>query len=159
MGEEKEKFGDKPVFDWKSVEFAREDRGADWYLMITAAALVIIGLLFWEKMWSGIAFVVVAYVYLLITVLKPKKIECKVFKKGIVVDDRVYEFDQIKDFWFIDGIIPKFYFLLQGKMAGQIMMPAKGAEAEKIRSFLKEHLPEEKRGEDLIEKINRWIKF
>jgi len=159
MKKEKEKFTDKPVYTWKSTDFASQERKMPWYILVTVTALVLTVLLYLQSMWSGIIFVLVAYLYLILTGLKPKMIECAVYEKGVVVDGRVVYFEEIKEFWLVEGLVSKFYFSLHGKISGQVVMPAKNAEVDKIREFLKNHLPEENHGEDLIEKINRWIKF
>ena len=159
MEKTKEKFEGEPVFSWKSADFASGERSPLWYVVATVVAIAVIVLLYFQAMWTGIVFVVVAYLYFILTGIKPRTIESAVYAKGLVIDGRVINFDEIKEFWLIDGLVPKFYFSLQGKLTGQVIMPAKNAETEKIREFLKNHLPEENRGEDLTEKINRWIKF
>ncbi|MFA6963215.1 MAG: hypothetical protein WC227_00660 [Patescibacteria group bacterium] len=150
---------DKPVFNWKSADFASQERSPLWYLVTTIIAIALGALLYFQTMWTGMVLVLVAYLYLFLTGLKPRILECAVYEKGIVVDNRVVDFQEMKDFWLIDGLVPKFYFTLSGKVANQIMMPAKNADVEKIREFLANHLPEESHGEGLTDRINRWIKF
>ena len=150
---------DKPVLSWKSTDFASQERSPLWYVAATAIALVVGILLYFQSMWTGMALVLVAYLYLVMTGLKPRIIECAVYEKGIVVDKRVINFTEMKDFWLVGGLVPKFYFTLSGKVANQVVMPAKNAEVEEIRIFLANHLPEESHGENLVEKVNRWIKF
>ncbi len=150
---------EKPVMNWRSADFASQDRSPLWYLAVTAIAIALAFLLYFQSMWTGMVLVLVAYLYLVLTGLKPRMIECAIYEKGIVVDGRVVNFVEIKDFWLVDGLVPKFYFTISGKVTNQIVMPAKNVEVEKAREFLANHLPEENHGEDLAEKINRWIKF
>ncbi|TSC93446.1 MAG: Uncharacterized protein Athens101428_683 [Candidatus Berkelbacteria bacterium Athens1014_28] len=120
---------DKPVFFWQTTEFESHKKPKGWLIS--------------QSRTSG------------------KKKSYAIYDQGITIDDRVYGFDQLKSFWIFDSqgrAIVRFEQL--SRLALPIEMPIDLENPEQVRLFLSKHLPEaEDRGEDVADKINRWIKF
>jgi len=151
----------KAVFSWSAPEFITYKRDINWYLKIVLFAVIIAGLLAWQEIWTGVALVIVAAILLiLLSQSHPKVVKCALYYDGVVVDDKVFRFDQFKSFWIIPGELPKAKLQYTGKMAGQVTLPIKEVDPEQVRLFLSKHLAEESdKGEDLTDTINRLIKF
>ncbi len=153
---------DKPVFFWQTTEFESHKKPKGWLFYVILAGLLLTAGFLWFKYWLA-AGVVVAATLALISQSRTsgKKKSYAIYDQGITIDDRVYGFDQLKSFWIFDSqgrAIVRFEQL--SRLALPIEMPIDLENPEQVRLFLSKHLPEaEDRGEDVADKINRWIKF
>ena len=131
----------KPAFSWVSPDGIEHDRDSNWQLIVVVIAIVLCVVMYWLGSWSGLALVIVATAYLLFTSgHKPKKIECAIYDGGIVVDQKVYNFDDFKAFFLSYGTVPKLSFERIGRFSGIVIMPLIGIEnTEEIKAFLDEH--------------------
>lgn len=152
---------DKPVFSWQSPEFVKYKKDNKWLVYIIMSAIVLSVILGFMHIWSGVVLVVVAaIVFITLSEAHPKVVNCAVYAEGLVVDDKVYNYEQAKSFWMSMGDLPKAKFQIVGRFAGQITMPLGEEDPEQIRLFLSKHLPEEDdRGEDITDMINRILRF
>ncbi|MFA7254282.1 MAG: hypothetical protein WC107_07090 [Patescibacteria group bacterium] len=147
-------------FEWASPESFDRERNPLWYAVVIIAVMAVAGVLAWQKIWTGVALVGVACIYLLLSKLRTRKVKCMIFDRGIVVDGRSYDFDDFKSFWFVEGEILKVRFQPVNKFGIQVTMPLMNADPDEIREFLLTKLPEENsRGEDAVDMINRILKF
>jgi hypothetical protein len=152
---------DKPVFTWESPEFVRYKKDNKWMAYLIIIAIVLCVVLGFMQQWSGIALVVVAaIVFITLSGAHPKSITSAVYAEGLVIDGKVYNYEQIKSFWISYGDLPKIRCQLTGRFGGIVTMPLGEEDPEQIRLFLAKHLPEEEdKGEDLSDMINRIIRF
>lgn len=151
----------KPIFAWKSPDAVVVERGGNWHVIIVVAAAVLAGLLYWQGLLTGVVLVVVAAVILVMTSrLKPREVKCAIFAEGIVVDDKAYEYGEFKSFWLSAGELPKLKLQRTGRIAGQVEMPLSNIDINQIRLYVSKHLPQEDdKGEDLVDYINRILRF
>lgn len=172
MAEEKKKVADnsktekatavvKPLFAWKSPDSVQHERSTEWYLIIVVATLALAAIFYWLELWTGMAVVILAAIVLIVTArLKPKEITCAVFPEGVVIDEKAYEFKEFKSFWISIGELPKLKLQRIGKIAGMVDLPLLNSDIDQLRLFFSKHLPEEaEKGEDLVDIVNRIIKF
>lgn len=152
---------DKPVFSWQSPEFVRYKKDNKWLVYFISVALILSVVLGFMHIWSGVVLVVVAaIVFITLSEVHPKAISSAVYAEGLVIDGKIYNYEQIKSFWISYGDLPKVRFQLVGRFAGILTMPLGEEDPEQIRLFLAKHLPEEEdRGEDVTDIINRIIRF
>ena len=152
---------DKPVFSWQSPEFVRYKRDNKWLVYFIMASIVLCVVLGFMQIWSGVVLVAVAaIVFIILSESHPKIINSAIYAEGLVIDDKVYNYEQLKSFWISFGDLPKAKFQLVGRLAGQIVMPLGDEDPEQIRLFLSKHMPEEEdRGEDVTDMINRILRF
>jgi len=151
----------KPIFVWKSADFVQYDRSNKWYEVVVLTAIALAALLAWQQIWTGVILVVVAALIMLITSrLKPREVKCAVFTEGIVVDEKPYEYGQFKSFWINAGELPKMVFQRVGKIAGVVEIPLQNIDIDQVRLYISKHLPQEDdQGENLVDKINRIMRF
>ncbi len=152
---------DKPVFSWQSPEFVRKKRAAKSFAYLAIIAIILCVLLGFMHQWSGVVLVVVAaVVFVILSGTHPKNLTCALYKEGVVIDGKVYDFSQVKSFWLTSGELPMVKLQLAGRFAGQVNVPLGQEDPEQIRLFIAKHLPEEEgRGEDLADIINRIFRF
>lgn len=160
-GETKSADDTKPLYSWKMADSVLRKRDNFYYFAVIIVGLIIVTILALQSIWSGAVLVAVAtFMFTVITQSKPKNIESAIFGKGIVIDDRAYDYTDFKSFWIASGEISKVKFQANGRFAGQVTMPLPDGEIDKIRGLLSAHLPEEAaRGEDLTDMVNRWLRF
>jgi len=152
---------EKPIFAWKSPEFIRYKKNRRWHAVFILVVIVLTIIFALLHQWSGVIMVVVAGIVLLIlSGTNPKEVSCAVYKEGIVINDRVFDFAQFKSFWVTYSDLPKIKLQSLGRFAGQIIMPLGQEDPEQLRLYLSKHLPEdEDKGEDLTDMINRLIRL
>ncbi len=153
---------DKPVFFWQAVEFESHNKSRSWLLYLILIAIVIIGVFVWQRQWLGIAVVVAAVVALGSQAhASGKKKNYAVYDQGVTIDSKIFTFDQFKSFWiFLYQDRPVIRFEQLKRFSLPVEMPVSDENPEQIRLFLSKHLPEEEeKGEDVMDTINRWIKF
>lgn len=152
---------EKPVFTWSAPEFISYTKTGSWFLIITAIALILIGVFIWQKNWTAVGVVVAASAALMVQArVKPKNLECSLYRSGVVIDERVYPYDSLKSFWIVFGDHPFVRFSQIRRLSANINMPIAEEDPEQIRLFLSKFLPEdEKNGEDIADTIQRWLRF
>lgn len=150
----------KPVFTWEAPEFVRYKKTAKWFLSVIVVGIVFGVIFALQGQWSGVALVGAAIlVFTTLSGAKPKKITSSLYLEGIVTDGKVFGFNQFKSFWMEPGDLMKAKLQLLGRLAGQVSLPILEIDPEQVRLFLSKHLPEEHRGPDLVDQINRLMRF
>lgn len=153
---------DKPVFYWQAIEFESHAKPSGWLLYVALIAIVLLAALLYMRLWLGAAVVVAAFFALYSQAgSKGKKRSYAIYDQGITVDSKVYTFDQFKSFWIFpyqDRMIVRLEQLRRFVLP--IELPVGEENPVQVRLFLSKHLPElEEQGEDITDRINRWIKF
>lgn len=159
--EEKVVLSEKPIFSWQSPDFLRYEKDNRWLITVIAISLVLMIVFVLLHQWSGVAMVfVAAAVFITLSGAHPKTINCAIYTEGIVVDNQVSNFEQFQSFWVGGNTeLPKIVLQKKGRFAGIVNMPMKDEDPEQIRLFLSKHIPEEERGEDMTDMINRILRF
>lgn len=153
---------DKPVFFWEAEEFKSHEKKSDWYVYLILIAIVLIGVFIYLKLWLAGGVVVAAVLAIWSqSASRGLKRNYAIYQQGITINEKVYSFDQFKSFWafpYQDRMIIRFEQV--GRLSIPVEMPIEDENAEQVILFLAKHLPEqEERGEDIADKVNRWIKF
>ncbi|MCL5410710.1 MAG: hypothetical protein M1324_02530 [Patescibacteria group bacterium] len=152
--------GEKPIFTWVAPEFIKYKKTTGWFVAVFIVG-IILGIIFaMQGQWSGVALVIAAIlVFTTLSSAKPKKISSALYQEGVVTDGKVFSFGQFKSFWIELGDLPKVKLQLLGRLAGQVSLPLFEIDPEQIRLFIGKHLPEENRGPDIVDQINKFMRF
>lgn len=152
---------EEPIFTWEAEEFALYDKGNGWTVYIILAAIVLIGVFIWLKNWTGIALAIAAAAAMISQgYSKPKPVHCAIFQGGVVLNEKPYNFADLKSFWVVGGTHPMIRFEKISRFTMPINLPLGKTDAEQVRLYLAKRLPEhEERGEDAMDRISRWLKF
>lgn len=153
--------GDTPVLKWEAPEFIQHQRSREFYLIVILIGIVLAGILAWQGIWTGAGLVAIAVFFLIFaSQRKPLTVAVSIFQKGIVVGERVYDFNSFKSFHIAIGEMPKIKFQFSGRLSGQVSAPVEEDKIDKVREILSSHLPEEQpEGEDLNDIMNRFFRF
>jgi len=149
--------------EWEAEEFEIQPRNLSWYAIRGGLLLLVAAYLVYIKNWILLATVLMlGMVFFLAGRLKPRILHCSISKSGVAVGDKTFGYDQLKTFWFsnVKGAT-KLHLISTFKLMPVISLRTNNIDLEsKIRAILSQFLPESKgRGEDLIDKVNRFLKL
>lgn len=152
---------EKPIFIWESPDRIVYRKSVSWYMGVIFVALSLAAILYYQHLWSGIALIfVAALTFILLSQSKPRIVKSAVYAQGIVIDDRVYRYGDLKSFWITLTDIPKARLQMNGIAAGILTMPLGENDPEQIRLYLSRYLPEDNdKGEDIADTVNRFLRF
>jgi hypothetical protein len=161
LGEKKDFKDEAPLFFWETADHVTRDRSVGWYFMLTLVAIVIAGVFYFQKNWSAMFFVLGAtFLFFVVSQIKPRKISSAIYELGIITDGKVYNFDEMKNFWISQGEITRLNFQKNGRIAAIVSMPIEESDTEKIVEMLNGKLPqEETKGENLVDRVNRMMRL
>jgi len=150
-----------PEVSWETEEFEYYQRGFWWYLV----AVVVVGLLlllaWWFRNWMlGLVVVVALGAIMMVGRVRPRIIQVRVNEKTLSFANRSIELNKVKSFWLTqtsEGF--KVNFLLGLRLTPLLTFKIPREKIEPLRELLKDKLPEEDRGEDIIDKLNRFLKI
>jgi len=146
---------------WQAEEFETHRRNWIWYLVTICAIVLVLIYTFYVRQWILTAVVVVIGLILYLSNrIKPRNMQYRIDGQGLHVNDKIFSFDQLKSYWFFDkdgksylNVISTFRFL--PVITAQINPDLK----DEIRAMLGAYVPESNRkDEDLVDKINRFLK-
>lgn len=151
------------LVEWEAEEFENEPRNFGWYVIRGGLLLLAAIYLVYIKNWVLLATVLMlGVIFFLSGRLKSRMLHCSINKSGLTIGDKTFGYDQLKTFWFSNTKgVTKLHLVSTFKLMPVISLHISGVELEnKIRSILSQFLPESKgRGEDLIDKVNRFLKL
>jgi hypothetical protein len=150
-----------PLFSWQASEYTFYKKSPLWYFVILVLALLCIGAAIYFRQWILIA-VIVMFVIVLIQYSrrKPEMRNYALNEQGIKIDDKTYSFKQFKSFWIIKTAEETSLNLEPLKRLSPIItISLSGVRTEDLRQILVKYLPEQKREEELIDRISKKLKF
>ena len=143
---------DEYLAEWTASEFIRTREEIFWYYAsIGAAALMVFWSLYQKNLIVTLTFSLLILVVAFQISRKPKNIKCKIGLDGIIVDDLIYKYNDIKSF---EVVQDDDFNLLKFRVKNAIL-PVKEIQLAKqdpyyIRAALEYFLPEEEQKETLI---------
>ena len=152
---------ERPILQWSSPDRTVYSKSPSWYLAVIFVAVLLAFILYKQQLWSGVILVLTAAIAIMtLSSSKSHEIKCSVYAQGVVADDKVYRYSDFKSFWITYVDLPKARFQLSGFGAGQVVMPLSSIDIDQVRLYLSKHLPEDdKKGEDLVDIVNKLLKF
>ena len=153
--------GTNPI-EWEAEEFETHARDAKWYIIVSCILLLILAYTIWISHWILSAVVVMVGIVLYLSGrLKPRIIKYIIDNQEVKVGDKVFKYNELKTFWFskADGVT-KLNLISTFRLMPVISIRIQGDMKEKIKDVLGKFLPEaQNRGEDWIDRINRFLKI
>ena len=147
---------------WEAEEFETHTRDTKWYIIVSCILLLALAYTIWISHWVLSAVVVMVGVVLYLSGrLKPRIIKYMIDSQGVKVGDRIFQYNELKTFWFSTSHkITKLNLISIFKLMPVISISIQGDMKEKIKNILSQFLPEsQNRGEDWIDRINRFLKI
>ena len=146
--------------EWKTVAEPniRSIRDRVIVISIIAAGFIIGGLLTQNYLFAILALLV-AITLIMLSVREPKEIAFAITARGVRIDDRIYEYDNLKSFWiFYDPPHHKELSVESKKVfMPYIKLPLESTDPVQMRRFLKTFIPERKHTDSIADIV--WSKL
>lgn len=156
---------DRTVLSWKAPEYHHYKKGQWWFPLQALLTLVLVTYFILTNQYL-VAIIVVLGAIIIYRLAHAEPVVFPVIfsAEGIKFRERFWPFQDLKTFWITssgrDGQIRKLYLKSVERFSGLITIPLIHQDSEKVRTFLKQHLPEaHEASEDLADRINRWLKI
>jgi len=150
-------------FAWIFSELPQYQRSRSWYIW---ALIAVVALLFFSFLTSNFLFGVIVILSALIIVLfqrNIKPVDFKIAEDGIVVNSRLYEYREIKDFFIIyqPPTVKTLYFEPKGLLSPRIPISLEDQNPVQIREVLLRYLTEnlEREHEPVSDQFSRIFKL
>ena len=150
-------------FSWRFAEATPHERRRSWYIW----ALIVVALLLLYSFLSGnLLFAIIVVIIFLTTLLSQRnhdQIEFKITEDGIVVNDKLFEYQTLKHFYIIyqPPAVKTLYFEPKSLLKPRIPIPLLDQNPVEIRQVLIEHLEEDidQENEPISDQFSRLLKL
>jgi hypothetical protein len=147
-----------PIFEWHAKEYTPEEKTPDWFwaLGIVAVALMVVCVLF-NNILLAIVIAAAAVCVALQAAKRPRIHRFAIVDNGILVDNRLYEFENMLHFSvleYIDETIPPALSIkTKHLLAPHLLIPILDHDPMEIYEYVSLHLPEGKHDESPIDRL------
>ncbi len=149
------------ILTWDALEYHHIDKTSDWYwsLGIISFSIVLLAILFNNLLFA--LFVLLAAVTLGMYGGRPPEIvRIELRKKGILMADRLYDYDSLESFWIEEeDVHPKILVKSQKILMPYIIIPLGDVPHEVIREELLKYMPEVEHHESVGHKLLEYFGF
>jgi hypothetical protein len=149
-----------PLVSWGFPEFAKRVRPLRWWIAATAAWLaLIIWAIFWQHSFLFLLVLLFgAIIFITQERREPDTSECRITPDGVEVDDRLYPFTQLEQFYIIyqPPSVMNLY-LERGGFRPTVAIPLGQQDPQVVREALQPRLKEDKsrQGEPVLDQMAR----
>jgi hypothetical protein len=151
----------KPLISWDAPEYTHYEKGTLWYLAVIAITIIAITIAMFFRQWILIAVIVMFVIVLMqYSRREPRIKHYTIFANGVKIDDKMYLFKQLKSFSFIESSDGTRLTLQPLKrLAFHINLQLGNLAIGDIKAILVKHLPEQKKSEELLDRMSKKLKF
>ncbi len=154
----------KILDEWQFPEFVKYQRNRRWYIIAgISVALLLIYSAFTANILFAMIIIIASIIFIINQKRDPKMISFKISEEGIVVDETLYEWPEIKNFWIIyePPKVKNLYFEFKSLLLPRLPIPLQDQDPIKIREVLLDYIDEdiEREGEPISDGISRTLKL
>lgn len=150
-----------PVFSWKAPEYEYIKKHPKWYwIMGTVLLAIIVYAIVTNSILMAITFILIGILGYIYAEREPRLIRIEINPEGVVVDNILYEYDNLKSFWIFYEVENGFKVLsLHSKKTflPHIHIPIGKANPIIIREVLLNYLPEIRQEMTIIDRLSMVI--
>ncbi len=150
------------TIEWSAPEFEYREKTVDWFWIVGIATVTLIALavIFKNMLW-GILAAVGGFSIALYGAKKPATVKFKIGPKGILVGDRMFDYENLESFWINYDPPQKKELIIKSQKTfmPHVKIMLKNEDPEKIRDYLLQFLDEEKIEESLTATIMEIMRF
>ncbi len=153
--------GDEAV-SWTASEFIAHEKGLSWYaiLGVVAAIMMILAYLMTRDKTSVGMILVVLVVFAIFSARKPRTLPYRVDNSGIHVGEKSYGYELFKSFAVIqEGGVHSIMMMPMKRFMPPLSIYMDPADEHKIVDVLAVYLPAETRGQDVVDRLMRRLRF
>ena len=151
--------------EWLFDEYPEYQRNRAWYIwfFIIIAGFITIAILNDNPLFAVIIFMV-GFIIFFQGRKQPNKIKFQITEDGIVLDDKIYEYNRLEKFWIIyepKNEVKELFFDFKNSLRPEMSIPLYNMNPVKIREFLLKYLKEDltKEHEGFSRGVRRILKF
>ena len=154
----------QPLFAWDGSEYSFDERGTDWYwaLGILAAAAIATSVLFGNVLLALVIFAGAGTVGLQ-AAKRSRTHRFSIFEDGLAIDDRLYLYDDMRDFAILEFIDetqpPALSIKTNHVLAPHLLIPIHDYDPEVIYEYINLHIPEGTHVETILDRITALLRF
>jgi hypothetical protein len=153
---------DEASISWTASEFIEHDKSLSWYTLLAVVAVVLSAVLFFitREVLSVIAVIMMALVFGVYGSAKPKTRTYVVDNEGLMVDDKRYDFSNMKSFSIIEeGPLPYIQILLRQRFSIAVTVYTDPNQIEQIAEYIGQHVPYDQKKRDFTDALSSKIRF
>lgn len=151
------------VISWTASEYISHHKSTGWYIVLGLLTVIIAGLAYWMTggdIISVVVLILVAIVFGMYAARKPREQEYAVGDTGIAIGPKVYPYAELKSFAILDeGPFSSIVFMPMKRFMPMISIYYDPKDEQQIFNVLAQHLPNEQRKHDRIDRIMKKIRF
>lgn len=129
---------------WTTLEFEPKERHRDWnWYVALVAGIVAIVAFFYGNIFFGIFAIIAGATMIIYALRPPKHLTIVINKDGIVINDELLHYTNIKQFWLDETEKPdKLLLLVRGSFVPMLSLSLQDVSAETVRETLSAYIPE-----------------
>ncbi len=163
MQAENKNYG-KTILSWKFYEHNQRQRGKSWYVV---NGLILLFFIVYAVSTANFLFAIIIFLFGLVVFLNtrrsPLEIEFRILEDGITIGSKFYEWMEMKNFHLVyrPPETKRLYFDLKNVLIPDVSVPLEKQNPLEVRKALKEYLEEdtERKEENIVDRLNRWLKI
>lgn len=148
---------------WRASEFISREKTTLWFAGLAAGAIVLAAAVFFLSgggYFSSATIGVVALLFGIVSVKKPRELEYRIDNSGIAIGAKKYSYESFKAFALTqEGAMPTIVLLPLGRFMPPISVYCTAEDMPAILAKLEEFLPEDTHRYDAIDRFLRRIRF
>ena len=147
------------ILEWEAPEYIEHKKGADWYLYLALAAVLLLIYAAYERSFLFGALVVVGwFAIMLYSARPPKTINVSILESGVKVDENLYLWTNIKSFW-IFGVKKEISLELKKILMPHVKIFLGHSDSATVREILIKFIPEREQEESFVDNLSDLLKF
>lgn len=149
-----------PHLSWEAEEFFYHRKGWLWTAILIMITLIIAtGFLWLRQYFSATISILLAIVVYRLSTIKPKSHRLVITNQGIDWGERHFDFRDFKSFWLTSQIRPRLYMERLNRWLPPLTIELNRQDPQPLTDLLRRHLPQQNRQDDLLDKINQFLKI
>lgn len=154
----------KELIAWQFPEFSKQNYSRSWFIVYGA---VLLGLLTYSIFTANILFIFILIIAAVIIYInrrrEPENIRLRITEEGIILNEMLYEWIEIKNFWiaYEPPEVKNLYFEFKNLLLPRLPIPLQDKNPVEIRNILLDYIEEdiEREGEPISDNISRKLKL
>lgn len=153
---------EKSLISWETPEYPAYEKSADWYWWVGLVVVVLMGFAIWQRSFLFGVFILIAwFTMMLYAVRPPKTIHVSIIESGVMVENTLYPWHNIKSFWIFyrPPLIRDLSLESKKTVMPYIKIPIGETEPEKIKKIISAYIPEVEQKESVIDNLSHLARF
>ena len=147
------------LLEWEAPEYVEHKKNADWYWYLALAAVLLLIFAVYERSFLFGALVIIGwFTVMLYSARSPKIITITVEERGILIEQNLYHWSNIKSFWTFEAK-RELSLELKKTFLPHVKISLGNTDPEMAREIILKFVPEKEQEESLLENISDILRF